>query len=268
MTNRKRITIKSLLSKKKKGEKIVCLTAYDYPTAKALDDAGVDLILVGDSAGMVMAGHESTLPITMDEMIFMTQWVTRADTNALVIGDMPFGSYQPDIATAIKNAVRFMTEGKADGVKLEGGKRAFKTVSALTDYGIPVFGHIGMTPQSVNQYGGYKVQGKTKSSKEELIEDALALQEAGAFAMVLEAMKTETARAVTEAVDIPTIGIGAGNVCDGQILVVHDLLGLFDGFKPTFVRRYAEVGKTIRKAVSAFSKDVRKGKFPSEDESY
>lgn len=268
MTQRKKVTVETLHRMKKNGDKIVCLTAYDYSTARLIDDAGVDLILVGDSAAMVIAGHETTLPITMDEMIFITRWVSRANPIAMLIGDMPFGSYQSDISTAKKNATRFMQEGQADGVKIEGGKRSADTVKALVDSGIPVFGHIGMTPQSVNEFGGYKVMGKTTDSHDELIEDAIALQHAGAFAIVIEATKTKTATDISNAIQIPTIGIGAGVHCDGQILVINDLIGNYGGFEPKFVRRYAQVGKTISDAVKKFRVDVKNGDYPSINESY
>ena len=268
MSERKKVTISTLARMKKKGEKIVCLTAYDYSTARLLDDAGVDLILVGDSAGMVIAGLETTLPISMDEMVFMTKWVSRAKPKAMLIADMPFGSYQPDISTAIKNATRFMQEGRAEGVKIEGGVRSAETARALVEVGIPVLGHIGMTPQSVNEFGGYKVKGKTENSHDELINDARALQDAGVFGIVLEAVKSKTAADITGSLKIPTIGIGAGSECDGQILVIHDLIGSFNGFEPTFVRRYAEVGEMILDAVKKFSGDVKSGSYPSPDESY
>jgi len=262
------VTVDALHRMKKNGEKIVCLTAYDYSTARLLDDAGIDLLLVGDSAAMVIAGHDTTLPITMDEMVFITSWVSRANPKAMLIGDMPFGSYQSDISAAKINATRFMQEGQADGVKIEGGKRSAATVKAFVDSGIPVFGHIGMTPQSINEFGGYKVMGKTSGSHDELIEDAIALQEAGAFAIVIEAVKSQTASDITDAIKIPTIGIGAGSRCDGQILVINDLIGNFSGFEPKFVRRYAEVGKTIFGAVKKFRGDVKSGSYPSSDESY
>ena len=268
MSDRKKVTVNTLKRMKEKGEKIVCLTAYDYSTAAMLDESGVDLLLVGDSASMVVAGYDSTLPISMDEMIFITKWVSRAKPKALLIGDMPFGSYQPDISTAIKNATRFIQEGGADGVKIEGGKRSAETARALVEIGIPVMGHIGMTPQSVNEFGGYKVKGKTDESHDALIDDAKELQDAGVFSIVLEAVKTKTGTDITRAVDIPTIGIGAGPECDGQILVINDLIGSYNGFEPNFVRRYADVGNTIREAVKKFSGDVKSGDYPSADESY
>lgn len=268
MTDRKKINVNTLARMKKKGEKIVSLTAYDYSTALLIDNSGVDLILVGDSAGMVIAGLDTTLPISMDEMVFITKWVSRARPNALLIADMPFGSYQPDISTAIKNATRFIQEGNAEGVKIEGGKRSANTVRALVEIGIPVLGHIGMTPQSVNEFGGYKVLGKTQSSQDELAEDAGALQDAGAFAIVLEAVKTQIATDITKSLKIPTIGIGAGPECDGQILVLNDLIGTYNGLSPKFVRRYTEVGKSISDAVHNFSRDVKNGNYPSSDESY
>jgi 3-methyl-2-oxobutanoate hydroxymethyltransferase len=264
----KKVNVKTLRKFKKEGRKIVVLTAYDYPTAKLLDQVGVDCILVGDSAGIVFAGHETTLPITMDQMLFLCSSVVRATQRALVIGDMPFLSYQPSIAEAITNAGRFLKEAGAKAVKLEGGLEMTETIKRLVELGIPVMGHIGLTPQSVNKFGGYKVMGKTDRQREYLMESAKALQKAGAFAIVLESIVPEVAKEITESVRIPTIGIGAGPDCDGQVLVISDMLGLFEDFRPKFVRLYAELAPLIRNATRKFCDDVRNGNFPGPEESY
>ena len=268
MNQPKKINVKTLRKYKKEGRKIVMLTAYDYPTAKILDQSGVDCILVGDSAAQVFAGHETSLPITMDQMLFLCSSVVRATELALVIGDMPFLSYQPSIAEAITNAGRFLKEAGAKAVKLEGGLEMVETITRMVELGIPVMGHIGLTPQSVNKFGGYKIMGKTKRQKEYMLESAKALQKAGAFAMVLESVVPEVAKGISEAVKIPTIGIGAGLGCDGQVLVISDMLGLFEEFRPKFVRVYAELAPQIRDAVGKYCDDVREGKFPGEAESY
>lgn len=264
----KKVNVKTLRKFKKEGRKIVVLTAYDYPTAKLLDQVGVDCILVGDSAGTVFAGHENTLPITMDQMLFLCSSVVRATQRALVIGDMPFLSYQPSIAEAITNAGRFLKEAGAKAVKLEGGIEMMETVKRLVELGIPVMGHIGLTPQSVNKFGGYKIMGKTNRQREYLLESAKALQKAGAFALVLESVVPEVAREITESLRIPTIGIGAGPDCDGQVLVISDMLGLFEDFRPKFVRLYAELAPLIRNAVAKYCDDIRNGNFPGKEESY
>jgi len=262
------VNVKTLRKFKKEGRKIVVLTAYDFPTAKILDQAGVDCLLVGDSAGTVFAGHDTTLPITMDQMLFLCSSVVRATRRALVIGDMPFLSYQPSVAEAITNAGRFLKEAGAKAVKLEGGLEMCETIARMVELGIPVMGHIGLTPQSVNKFGGYKIMGKTPRQKEYMLKSAQALEQAGAFAMVLESVVPEVAKEITEAVKIPTIGIGAGVRCDGQVLVISDMLGLFEEFRPKFVRLYASLAPTIRSAVSQYCADVRNGKFPGEAESY
>lgn len=267
-TDPKRVNVKTLRRYKKEGKKIVVLTAYDFPTAKLLDEAGVDCLLVGDSAGTVFAGHETTLPITMDQMLFLCSSVVRATKRALVIGDMPFLSYQPSIADAINNAGRFLKEAGAKAVKLEGGLEMVETIARMVELGIPVMGHIGLTPQSVNKFGGYKIMGKTPRQRKYMLESAKALQKAGAFALVLESVLPEVAKEISEAVKIPTIGIGAGIGCDGQVLVTSDMLGLFEEFRPKFVRLYAQLAPTIRDAATKFCDDVRGGNFPSKEESY
>ena len=262
------VNVKTLRRFKKEGRKIVVLTAYDYPTAKILDQTGVDCLLVGDSAATVFAGHQNTLPITMDQMLFLCSAVVRASKRAMVIGDMPFLSYQPSTAEAITNAGRFLKEAGAKAVKLEGGLEMCETISRMVELGIPVMGHIGLTPQSVNKFGGYKVMGKTPRQQKYMLDSARALQDAGAFAMVLEAVVPELAKEISESVKIPTIGIGAGPHCDGQVLVISDMLGLFEEFRPKFVRLYAEMAPTIRDAVARFCDDVRSGTFPNKEESY
>jgi 3-methyl-2-oxobutanoate hydroxymethyltransferase len=251
-----------------KAEKITCLTAYDYPTARLLDEAGVDVILVGDSLGMVVLGHENTLAVTIDEMLHHTRAVRRGTRRALVVADMPFGSYHTDTAESLHNAVRFVKEAGAEAVKIEGGERRLELISRLTEAEIPVMGHVGLTPQSVNALGGYRVQGRTPDAAEQLIRDARAVEAAGAFAVVLEAVPRELAAQITRDLRIPTIGIGAGPDCDGQILVLHDLLGLTFNQTPKFARQYANVGEVISKAVREYCEDVRGGGFPSDAESY
>ncbi len=264
----KKITTVSLRDKKEKGEKIVALTAYDYVTAKILNTVGVDLILVGDTLGMVVLGYENTIPVSMEEMIHHTKAVKRGNKFALLVGDMPFMSYQESIPVAIRNAGRFIKEGGAEAVKLEGGKEVADKVKALVDIGIPVLGHIGLTPQSVYKMGGYKVQGKETGQAKKILEDAKIIQEAGAFAVVLECVPKELAKKITEKLSIPTIGIGAGPFCDGQILVSHDLLGLFGEFKPRFVRQYANLSETMFQAFKGFCQDVKEKNFPKEGESF
>ncbi|MGD8979698.1 MAG: 3-methyl-2-oxobutanoate hydroxymethyltransferase [candidate division WOR-3 bacterium] len=261
------ITINTIVSMKQKGEKIVALTAYDYVSARILDEVGVDIILVGDSAANVFAGEKTTLPITMEEMLYHTRVVARGVNNALVIADMPFLSYQVSVERAIDNAGRFLQVG-ACGVKLEGGKPMTDTVKKLIDRGIPVMGHLGLTPQSVHKFGGYKLQGVGEEAAEQMLEDAEALQAAGCFSVVLEKIPRALAKRVTEALDIPTIGIGAGPSCDGQILVLHDMLGLYEEFTPKFVKQYARLAEQIRHAVQEYKKDVRAGKFPGQEHSF
>jgi 3-methyl-2-oxobutanoate hydroxymethyltransferase len=264
----RKVNVKTLRRFKREGRKITVLTAYDFPTARILDEAGVDCLLVGDSASTVVFGHKTTLPVTMDQMIALSAAVARASRRALIIGDMPFLSYQPSIAEAITNAGRFLKEGGAEAVKLEGGLEMVETVSRMVDLGIPVMGHIGLTPQSVNKFGGYMIMGKTDRQREYLLKSARALEEAGAFSMVLEAVVPEVAKEISAAVKIPTIGIGAGVGCDGQVLVVSDMLGLFEEFRPKFVRQYAQLAKIIREATGKYCDDVRSGNFPGPQESY
>src|ERR1700726_4693172 len=262
-----KITVPELLQRKasaagspSNSKKIVCLTAYDYPTARLLDEAGVDVILVGDSLAMVVLGYDSTLPVTLEEMLHHARAVRRGTRRALLVADMPFGSYHADTAESLRNAVRFVKEAGAEAVKVEGGERRLELIARLTEAEIPVMGHIGLTPQSVNALGGYRVQGKTVDSAEQLLRDARAVEAPGAFAVVLEAIPRE--------LRIPTIGIGAGPDCDGQILVVHDLLGLTFEQTPKFARKYANVGEIISSAVREYSADVRSGNFPTDNESY
>jgi len=270
-----KITVPDLLQRKTQAagsqsnfQKITCLTAYDYPTARLLDEAGVDVILVGDSLGMVVLGQESTLAVTIDEMLHHTRAVRRGTRRALVVADMPYGSYHTDLSESLHNAMRFVKEAGAEAVKVEGGERRLELISRLTEAEIPVMGHVGLTPQSVNALGGYRVQGKTADAAEQLIRDARAVEAAGAFAVVLEAVPRELAAQITRELHIPTIGIGAGPDCDGQILVVHDLLGLTFGQTPKFAREYANVREIISKAVREYCDDVREGGFPSDGESY
>ncbi len=267
---RKKTTIQTFLNKKAKGEKIVILTAYDYFTAKLLDQAGIDSVLVGDSAGNVIHGFDSTLPITMDVMIAHTAAVARGTEKALLIADMPFLSFQPSIETAVLNAGRFLKEGGAEAVKIEGGIEMAATVKRVIECGIPVMGHIGMTPQSIHRFGGPKVQGREEKSRAYLMESALALDEAGCFSMVLELMQADVAREITKSLKTAaTIGIGAVAECDGQVLVINDILGLREEeFKPKFLRQYADLPPIITEAVKRFIDDVKRGNYPSENESY
>ncbi len=263
-----RVTINDFFRKKSEGEKITMLTAYDYPFAKIVDEAGVDAILVGDSVAMVVQGIENTLPVTMDEMIYHTKMVSRAAQNAMVIGDMPFMSYQVSVEEAVRNAGRFIKEGGAQAIKIEGGSEVAEKVHAMVRSDIPVMAHIGLTPQSIHRMGGYKVQGRTEEAKRQLLEDARVLQEAGAFSIVLEAIPMELAREITETLSIPTIGIGAGPYCDGQVLVIHDLLGLFERFVPKFVKRYANLKEHALKAIHQYIEEVKGGEFPAEEHSF
>jgi 3-methyl-2-oxobutanoate hydroxymethyltransferase len=248
--------------------KITCLTAYDYPTARLLDEAGVDVLLVGDSLGMVALGYESTLPVTMEEMLHCTRSVRRGTRRALLVADMPYGSYHDDPAEAVRNAVRFVKEAGAEAVKIEGGERRLDLIARIVDAEIPVMGHIGLTPQSVNAFGGFRVQGKTAEAGEQVLRDARAVEAAGAFSIVLESIPRELAARITAELRIPTIGIGAGPDCDGQVLVIHDLLGLSFGHKPKFARRYANVAEIISRAAAEYCQDVRQGSFPADEESY
>jgi 3-methyl-2-oxobutanoate hydroxymethyltransferase len=259
---------KSFAADSTNKKKITCLTAYDYPTARLLDEAGVDVVLVGDSVSMVVLGHDSTLPLTLEEALHHTKAVRRGVQRALVVADMPYGSYHGDLNEALKNAIRFVKEAGAEAVKVEGGERRLELIAKLTEAEIPVMGHIGLTPQSVNAFGGYRVQGKTPSAAEQLQRDARALEAAGAFAIVLEGIPRELAAEITRSVRIPTIGIGAGPDCDGQILVLHDMIGLTFQTPPKFARRYANVGEIISSAVKEYCVDVQAGNFPSDAESY
>ena len=268
-----KVTVPDLLQRKtlaagSQDKKITCLTAYDYPTARLVDEAGVDVVLVGDSLAMVMLGHDSTLPLTLDEALHHTKAVRRGVARALVVADMPYGSYHGDIGESLRNAMRFVKEAGAEAVKIEGGERRLELIARLTEAEIPVMGHIGLTPQSVNALGGYRVQGKTPNAAEQVLRDARAVEAAGAFSIVLEAIPRELAAEITKAVRIPTIGIGAGPDCDGQVLVLHDLLGLTFQNPPKFARRYANVGETILKAVREYCADVENGRFPTDAESY
>jgi len=263
-----KLPLPELIEMKRRGEKIVMLTAYDAPAALLADEAGVELILVGDTAAMVMLGHESTLPVTLDEMIFLARAVTRAARRPLVIGDMPFGTYEVSDEQAVANAIRLVKEGGADLVKLEGAGRMVSRVRAIADSGIGVMAHVGLTPQSATKLGGFRAQGRTADAALKLHEDALALQEAGAFALVLEAVPSPVATRITESLEIPTIGIGAGAGCDGQVLVWHDLLGMYHGHTPRFVKRYAEIADEIGAALGEYVADVRSGAFPDEQHTY
>lgn len=263
-----RVTTTMLQEMKAKKEKITLLTAYDYPTARLLDEAGIDILLVGDSVGNVILGYENTLPVTMDEMIHHTKAVTRGTKRAMVVGDMPFLSYQTDIAEAVRNAGRFLKEAGAHTVKLEGGAERAEAVKAIVEAGIPVMGHLGLTPQSVHQMGGYRVQGRSEEAAQKLLEDALTLQEAGIFSLVLECVPSEVAEKLTSQLQIPTLGIGAGPRCDGQVLVIHDLLGFFGTKVPKFVKRYALLQEEIMQALHSFQKDVKEGNFPGPEHCY
>ncbi len=264
----RKVTILDLKKMKDEGEKITMITAYDFCFAKIFSDAGIDVILVGDSAANVVCGMESTLPITMDEMIFITRSVARAKPDALIVGDMPFMSYHTSVDEAVANAGRFIKEGFAETVKLEGGQNVKNKIMAMTDMDIPVMGHIGLTPQSVHKMGGYKVQGKDEVSRKKLLSDAKAVEEAGAFAIVLEAVPSDLAKEITESVEIPTIGIGAGIDCDGQVLVMHDILGLTFGKRPKFVKEYVNMKQTVEKTVKEFIDEVHDKKFPTDKHIY
>ena len=263
-----KLPLPELLDMKRRGDKIVMVTAYDAPGARLADAAGIDLILVGDTAAMVVLGHESTVPVTLDEMLFLTRSVVRAARRPLIIGDMPFGTYEASDEEAVHNAVRFVKEGGADVVKLEGAGPSLSRVRAITAAGIGVMGHVGLTPQSATVLGGFKAQGRTAEQARRLYEDALALEAAGCFAVVLEAVPAPVAARITEALSMPTIGIGAGAGCDGQVLVYHDLLGLYEGRAPRFVKRYADVGGEIRGALERYAAEVRGGRFPEEQHTY
>jgi 3-methyl-2-oxobutanoate hydroxymethyltransferase len=270
-----KVTVPSILERKSvvstgnsSPAKITCLTAYDYPTARLLDEAGVDILLVGDSLGMVVLGYESTLPVTLEEMLHHTRAVRRGTRRALLVADMPYGAYHVEPKEAVRHAIRFVKEAGTEAIKIEGGERRMDLIARLVDAEIPVMGHIGLTPQSVNALGGFRVQGKTEEAADQLLRDARSVEAAGAFAIVLESIPRELAARITSELRIPTIGIGAGPDCDGQILVIHDLLGLSFGHKPKFARRYAQLGEIISHAAAEYCRDVQHGTYPADDESY
>ncbi len=263
-----RISINQIQEMKQRGEKITMLTAYDYPTARVIDEVGIPMILVGDSLGMVVLGYESTIPVTIEEMLHHTKAVVRGTKQALVVGDMPFMTYHISLSDAQRNAARFIQEGGAQAVKLEGGVTIAEKVNAIVSCGIPVMGHLGLTPQSIHQLGGYKVQGKTEAAARRLLEDAKTLEQAGAFAIVLETVPTPLAALITQRISIPTIGIGAGKGCDGQVQVVSDILGLFTDFVPKHTKQYARLADTIRAAITEYDREVKAGSFPAEEQSF
>ncbi len=262
---RKKVTTLTFRQKKERGEPISMLTAYDYPTALAVDNAGVDSILVGDSLAMVVLGYENTLSVTMEDMLHHSRAVARGAKTALLIGDMPFMSYQVSVEEATRNAGRFLQQGGMDAVKLEGGRERVHAIRSITGAGIPVMGHLGLTPQSINQLGGFRAQGKTAVAAKRLVEDALLLEEAGCFSIVLESVPARLAELISKKLSIPTIGIGAGVGCDGQVLVTHDLLGLFDRFTPKFVKKYANLHETMHKAFTDYIDDVETKRFPAHE---
>jgi 3-methyl-2-oxobutanoate hydroxymethyltransferase len=264
---RKKITIPEILQMKLDGRRITVLTAYDFPFARLVDGGGIDVILVGDSAGVVVAGHDTTLPVTMDEMLYHVKAVRRADPKALVVADMPFMSYQTGIEEACRNCGRMIKEGGAEAVKVEGGMNMSHIIRAVSQIDIPVMAHIGLTPQSVHRMGGYKVQGR-KEQADRIMDDAYAVQSAGAFAVVLEGIPAKLAADITAELSIPTIGIGAGPACDGQVLVIHDILGLCEKYSPKFVKRYADLGPIISDAVKQYVTEVKSGEFPTDEHSF
>jgi len=263
-----RTSINQIKEMKHRGEKITMLTAYDYPIARVIDEAGIPMILVGDSLGMVVLGYESTISVTLEEMLHHTKAVVRGTRKALVVGDMPYMTYHISIGDAQRNAARFIQEAVAQAVKLEGGVTVADKVSAIVSCGIPVMGHLGLTPQSIHQLGGYKIQGRTEAGAKRLLEDAKALEQAGAFAIVLETVPTPLATLLTKRITIPTIGIGAGNGCDGQVQVVSDILGLFTDFVPKHAKQYARLADTIRAAIIEYDREVKAGSFPAEEQSF
>lgn len=265
---KKRFTTSDFLKAKREGRKITMLTAYDYTTAKLVDEGGIDSILVGDSLGMVMLGYENTLQVTLDDILHHTKAVARGAKRALIIADMPFLTYHVSVEETVKNAGRLIQEGGAHAVKLEGGRNVIDKIKALVDAQIPVCGHIGLTPQSVNVFGGFKVQGKNIKDAKAILEDAKLLEEAGVFAIVLEAIPSALAKIITESISVPTIGIGAGKECDGQVLVIQDMLGLYSDFTPKFVKKYRELGKEIKNAVIEYVEEVQEGKFPKKEHSF
>jgi 3-methyl-2-oxobutanoate hydroxymethyltransferase len=263
-----KLPLPELVELKRRGQKLAMVTAYDFPSARIADEAGVELVLVGDSAGMVVLGNDSTVPITTEELLMLTRAVTRGAKRPIVVSDMPFGSFQVSDEAAVENAVRFVKEAGTDAVKLEGAGPTLSRVQAIVGAGVPVMGHVGLTPQSATMLGGFKAQGRTAAKAEQLYEDALALEAAGCFAIVLEAVPAPVAAAVTEALRVPTIGIGAGAGCDGQVLVWHDLLGLYEDKAPRFVKRYADLAGEAKRALVAYVDDVREGRFPEEQHTY
>lgn len=261
-------TVVTFKEAKKNKEKLTMLTAYDYSTAKLIDESGINSILVGDSLGMVMLGYEDTLSVTMEDMIHHTKAVSRGSKNALVVVDMPFMSYQPSVYDAVVNAGRLMREGRANAVKLEGGVEIVKQIRGIVNASIPVIGHIGLTPQSVNAFGGFKVQGKDEENARRLLKEAKAIEEAGAFAIVLECVPSKLSKFISESISIPTIGIGAGKGCDGQVLVYQDMLGMYSKFTPKFVKKYEDIGEKMKDAFSAYIREVKAGVFPSEEHEF
>ena len=266
--DKKKPTVLSLMQMKREGQKITMTTAYDYGIMSQVDKSDIDIVLVGDSAAMTMLGYESTVPIDLETMLVFCQGVARAGKHTFLVGDMPFMSYEVSVEKAVTNAGRIMKEGFMDCVKLEGGERVAGTVAAIVRAGIPVMGHIGLTPQSASQLGGFTVQGKDLQSAKQIVKDALALEKAGVFSIIMEAVPAPVAKLVTELVQVPTIGIGGGEHCDGQVLVLHDMLGLFDKFAPRFVKRYANLGAEMQKALNEFASEVREGQFPSQEHSF
>ena len=263
-----KLPLPDLREMKRRGEKIVMVTAYDAPSGRLADQAGVDLVLVGDSSGMVVHGRESTVAVSLDEIVFMTQWVSRGARRPLLVADMPFGSYEVSDEQAVQNAVRLVKEGGADAVKLERGGTSASRAHAIVAAGVPVMGHVGLTPQTATVLGGFKAQGRSAERARALVDEALALEAAGCFAVVLEAVPAQVARAVTQALAVPTIGIGAGGGCDGQVLVWHDMLGYYEGHAPRFVKRYADLGATITEALGRYAEEVRSGAFPEQQHTY
>lgn len=261
-------TVVTLKKMKKKGEKISAVTSYDFPTAQIASEAGIDMILVGDSLGMVLQGHRNTLKVSLDEMIYHSSMVARAEPLSLVVGDMPFQSYQVSVEKGIESAIRLVKEGGVEAVKLEGGRNRFAVIEAILNIDIPVLGHLGLTPQSVHKFGGFKVQGKLKQRANEILQDALALEKLGVFAVVLESIPMELAKKISESIAIPTIGIGAGKYCDGQILVFHDLVGFTNVYQPRFARKYADTHGVMKEALGNYIKDINSGNFPDENESF
>jgi 3-methyl-2-oxobutanoate hydroxymethyltransferase len=263
-TEKKRVTVTDFSKMKSQGQRIVMVTSYDYPTSILADEVGVDSILVGDSYGMVVLGYDTTIPVTIDELLPVCQAVRRGASHPLLIGDMPFLSFQVSEADAITNAGRFIKEGRMEAVKIEGGKEMAHIAKAVSNAGIPVLGHIGLTPQTATLHGGYRIQGKNAGSGELLVEDAKSLEDAGVFGIVLEMVTEEVAKVITKTISVPTIGIGSGRYCDGQVLVLHDILGLYPKFTPKFAKRYADVASTIKGAVAEYTSEVRRGTFPEE----